>query len=91
MVRTGGLQYSCSPNGVSGKRINDLRTNNGEPVEERKDYKVAGWATVGSRSTGAPVWQTIADDLRDRQVVRLNSIDKPRLKGITDNAGLADY
>lgn len=91
MVRTGGMSYTCEPGATMGKRITDMRLPNGELIMDTKNYKVAGWATVGSQSTGPAVWDVVADHLRDRKTIHLDKIDTPRLKGVKGNPGIADY
>jgi len=91
MVRVGGLQFSCAPNAAMGKRIDDLRLVGGKPLEPGRHYKVAGWATVGEPSAGAPVWEVVADYLRNRKTVNITRPDQPLLKGVAGNPGLADY
>ena len=91
MVRTGGMSYTCEPGANMGKRITDMMLANGAPIQENKKYKVAGWATVGSQSTGPDVWNVVADHLRDRKTIHLEKIDTPRLKGVRGNPGIADY
>ena len=63
MVRVGGLAYTCSPNETVGKRISELKLDNGHALEAGKRYKVAGWASVNEQ-TGAPVWDVVAKHLR---------------------------
>src|SRR5262245_17429015 len=63
MVRTGGLSYACAPAEGIGRRISDLRLDDGRPLKAGKRYKVAGWASV-SRQAGRPVWDVFADHLR---------------------------
>ena len=91
MVRTGGLQYSCDPLAKMGERIDDLTLANGKSIEPEKTYKVAGWATVGSQAPGAPVWDVVADYLREQKTVRIDKLESPRLKNIDGNPGIADY
>ncbi|MDB9866567.1 thiosulfohydrolase SoxB [Pseudomonadales bacterium] len=91
MVRTGGMSYTCEPGATMGKRITDMRLPNGDLIKDAKNYKVAGWATVGSQSTGPAVWDVVADHLRDRKTIHLDKIDTPRLKGVKGNPGVADY
>ena len=55
MVRVGGLAYTCTPNETVGKRISELKLDNGHALQAGKSYKVAGWASVNEQ-TGAPVW-----------------------------------
>ncbi len=91
MVRTGGLSYTCEPAATMGNRITEMKLRNGRSIEENRSYKVAGWATVGARSEGKPVWDVVADYLRDRETIRLDRFETPNLKGVSTNAGIADY
>ncbi len=89
MVRLGGLDYVCEPGAGMGKRISQMTLDSGEKVEANKKYPVAGWATVGAQSPGAPVWDVVADYLRDRKSAKIEKINTPKLKGVVDNPGLA--
>jgi S-sulfosulfanyl-L-cysteine sulfohydrolase len=91
MVRVGGLDYVCDPNAGSGERIRDMALDDGTKVEADKKYVVAGWATVGSQAPGRPIWDVVADYLRERKSIKLAKINTPKLIGIKDNPGLANY
>ncbi|MFW1677187.1 thiosulfohydrolase SoxB [Pontibacter sp. JAM-7] len=91
MVRVGGMDYVCDPTQKIGGRISDMRLDNGEKIEAGKQYKVAGWASVGSASDGPPIWDVVAEYLRDRKQASISKLNTPRLKGVKGNAGLADY
>jgi len=91
MVRVGGLDYTCDPTEKMGRRITDLTLDNGKPLEPHKTYKVAGWATVGSKSPGRPIWEVVADYLRDQKVAKVEKLNTPRLKNVAGNPGIADY
>jgi sulfur-oxidizing protein SoxB len=91
MVRVGGLSYSCDPGKAMGERIGDLSLQDGTLLGADKTYKVAGWATVGSKSPGPPIWDMVAEYLRDRKVIRVDDIDTPRLINVKGNKGVADY
>ena len=91
MVRVGGLSYSCDPGKSMGDRISQLRLYDGSLLDAGKTYKVAGWATVASRSPGPPIWDVVAEYLRDRKVVRVDTLDTPSLRSVAGNPGLADY
>src|SRR6202030_3364957 len=54
MVRVGGLTYICTPAENIGRRISDLKLDNGHALDAVKSYKVAGWASVNERK-GIPV------------------------------------
>jgi sulfur-oxidizing protein SoxB len=91
MVRVGGLSYSCDPGQEMGYRIDNLSLNDGRPLDADKAYKVAGWATVASKAPGPPVWDVVAEYLRDQKVVRIDKLDTPRLINVAGNPGIANY
>lgn len=91
MVRVGGLDYVCDPNQSFGKRISDMTLDDGTKIEANKQYMVAGWATVGSQSPGRPIWDVVADYLRDQKQVKINKLNTPKLVGVKGNPGLEDY
>ena len=91
MVRTGGVNYTCEPLAGMGARISEMTLRNGKSIVDNKMYKVAGWATVGSQSEGAPVWDVVADYCRDKQTVRVDRFETPILKGVSNNLGVSDY
>jgi sulfur-oxidizing protein SoxB len=91
MVRTGGLDYVLDPTAGVGKRVSDMTLDDGTRVEAGKTYKVAGWATVGAQSPGAPVWEVVARYLRDRKSAGIKKLSQPRLKNVDGNPGLAEY
>lgn len=87
MVRVGGIQYSVTPNATIGNRINDM-TLKGEPVDPHKVYKVAGWAPVGEGVTGTPIWEVVAEYLRDVKVVKPVKLNEPKVIGLDGNPGM---
>jgi len=91
MVRVGGLNYSCDPDQDMGQRIANLSLPDGSPLDADKTYKVAGWATVGSKSPGPPIWDVVAEYLRDRKVIKIDELETPRLINVAGNKGVADY
>ncbi len=91
MVRVGGLNYTVDPLLTIGNRITDMTLDNGEAIDAGKNYKVAGWATVGSQSPGAPIWDVVAEYLRDRKTIKVGTLNTPRLVNVADNPGIADY
>lgn len=88
MVRVGGMEYSIDPTAPFGKRIDDMRLENGEKVDASKAYRVAGWATVGAQSPGEPVWETVSAYLRDKGTVEIKKLNVPRIKNIGSNPGI---
>ena len=88
MVRVGGISYTCDLRQGMGKRINNL-TLNGKPLDAGKKYKVAGWAPVAEGASGAPVWDVVADYLRDKKVISPRRLNLPKLVGADGNDGIA--
>jgi sulfur-oxidizing protein SoxB len=87
MVRVGGIQYSVAPNASIGKRIGDM-TIKGKPVDAKKTYKVAGWAPVMEGTKGAPIWDVVAEYLRDVKVVKQVKLNEPKVIGMGNNPGM---
>ncbi len=87
MVRVGGIQYSVAPNASIGKRINDM-TLRGKPIDPNKSYKVAGWAPVGEGVKGTPIWDVVAEYLRDVKVVKQVKLNQPKVIGMGNNPGM---
>ena len=91
MVRLAGLDYVCDPTRKIGSRVSNMTLDNGDSVEAGKSYKVAGWATVGSQSPGPPVWDVVAEYLRDQKVAKITKLNTPKLVNVAGNPGIADY
>ena len=89
MVRLGGLDYSIDPDADAGQRISDMQLDDGTAIEAGKNYKVAGWATVGSQSPGAPIWEVVASYLRRDSSARIKKLNTPKLKNVSGNPGIA--
>ncbi len=68
-----------------------MKLRDGRSIEDNRKYKLAGWATVGAQSPGKPVWDVVADYLRDQQTISLKRFETPVLKGVSNNPGIADY
>jgi S-sulfosulfanyl-L-cysteine sulfohydrolase len=87
MVRTGGLGYSITPANKIGSRINDM-TLKGKPIDPNKNYVVAGWAVVGEELKGTPVWDVVANHLRNIKEVKSVEPNVPVIKGQDGNPGM---
>lgn len=88
MVRVGGLQYAIAPNAAMGKRITDLRLH-GKPLDASKNYKVAGWASVGDAQAGEPIWDLMVRYLRQHERVSAPVLNLPKVTGMDGNLGIA--
>ncbi len=89
MVRVGGLEYTIDPNQDIGKRISDMRLD-GKPIHPKKEYWVAGWASVQEKpagDTGKPVWEVVMAYLEDKKTIKDIKLNTPHLKGVAGNPG----
>lgn len=91
MVRVGGMSYVCEPQAAAGNRISEMTLDDGTTIDASKNYKVAGWGTVNSKAPGPPIWDIVAEYLKDRKSTRIDRLNTPVLKGVGSNPGLADY
>jgi S-sulfosulfanyl-L-cysteine sulfohydrolase len=90
MVRVGGMQYTIAPLEKVGNRISNM-TLNGKPIDANKTYKVAGWAPVaeGARdSKTTPIWDVVANYLRDKKTIAPKTPNLPKIIGMKGNKGL---
>ncbi|MBV8926571.1 MAG: thiosulfohydrolase SoxB [Bradyrhizobium sp.] len=87
MVRVRGLSYTCAPTQAIGRRISELRLDDGRALQAAKRYKVAGWASVNPQA-GKPVWDVFADHLRSGETM-LPYGNGVTLKGVDSNPGIA--
>lgn len=79
MVRVGGVSYSITPERPLGQRISDLRIG-GVPVNADKRYRAAGWASMGEVD-GAPVFDVVAEHLRNVKQIRIDPKSRVKVKG----------
>uniref|UniRef100_UPI0040477969 thiosulfohydrolase SoxB n=1 Tax=Aliarcobacter sp. TaxID=2321116 RepID=UPI0040477969 len=89
MVRTGGISYKINPKAKIGERISDITlTKTGMKIEANKSYKVAGWSTVGAKSDGEPVWETVETYLKNVKHISNIKVDTPDIIGVAGNPGI---
>jgi len=88
MVRIGGLSYSCTPSEAIGRRISDLKLDNGRTIEPNKRYTVAGWAGINAQQ-GKPVWDVLARYLGNGKPLDLPA-NGVALRGVTGNPGILE-
>lgn len=89
MVRVGGLKFSMDPTKKIGHRVSDMELD-GKPLDASKKYRVAGWASVEAPREGQPIWDVVADYIRNQDTVKVGELNMPKIKGITNNPGLVD-
>ena len=95
MVRVGGMDYTIDPSKGLYERITDARLDNGDLIEADKTYKVAGWAQVNRTPDGRLMWDVVHDHIvknkGEDNVLVLPKINHPKLIGVSDNPGIANY
>ena len=95
MVRLGGMDYTLDPTKPLYSRITEARLDNGDKIDPKKTYKVAGWATVNRTPEGRLMWDVVRDYILNNRskdkVLKLPKINNPVLKNVSDNPGIADY
>jgi S-sulfosulfanyl-L-cysteine sulfohydrolase len=89
MVRTGGISYKINPKAKMGERITEIvLSKTGEKLQASKSYKVAGWSTVGAKSDGEPVWETVETYLKNVKHISNVKVDTPDIIGVAGNPGI---
>ncbi len=82
MVRVGGLSYAINPDAGMGERISDMRlAPGGEPIDPKKTYVVAGWASVNEGTEGPPVWDVVSRYVERRKVINVPENKNIRIIG----------
>lgn len=82
MVRVGGMGFTIDPAREIGSRIGDmtlLRT--GAPIDPKREYAVAGWASVNEGTEGPPIWDIVAAHIQAHGTVTADPHDNVRLVG----------
>ncbi|ORU89796.1 MAG: thiosulfohydrolase SoxB [Cycloclasticus sp. symbiont of Poecilosclerida sp. M] len=88
MVRVGGMNYICDPMAKPGNRISNMTLDSDKAIMPNKTYKVSGWATVGSKAPGKPIWDVVASYLRSQKTINISHLNSPVLKNIDNNPGI---
>ncbi|MBN4080549.1 5'-nucleotidase C-terminal domain-containing protein, partial [Beggiatoa alba] len=87
MVRTGGLHYSIDPHKSIGQRISNMELN-GKPLEAKKKYAVAAWASMKKGVQGPYVYDVVAKYLQAQKVVKLKEYNLPKIYNVAKNKGM---
>ena len=80
MVRVGGMGYTCHIDKKMGSRIQDMTLlKTGEPIDPKREYVVAGWASVNEGTEGPPIWEVVASYLKRNPVVDIKPNDTVKI------------
>jgi S-sulfosulfanyl-L-cysteine sulfohydrolase len=72
MVRCGGLAYAIDVSKPFGQRISAMtHLKSGKPIEPKKEYVIAGWASVNEGPQGPPIWNLVERHIAAAKVVKI--------------------
>src|SRR6478672_7587062 len=82
MVRCGGLGYAIDVSKPIGQRISAMtHLKSGAAIEPKKEYVVAGWASVNEGTEGPPVWELVERYVAANKTVRLEQNTTVKISG----------
>ena len=83
MVRCGGLGYAIDVSKPVGQRISAMtQLKSGQPIEPKKEYTVAGWASVNEGTEGPPVWDLVERYIAAEKTVRVLPNNSVKISGV---------
>jgi len=83
MVRCGGLGYAIDVGKPIGQRISAMtQLKSGKPIEPKKEYVVAGWASVNEGPQGPPVWDLVERYIAAEKTVRVAPNSSVKISGV---------
>jgi sulfur-oxidizing protein SoxB len=82
MVRCGGLGYAIDVSKPIGQRISAMtHLKSGQPIDPKKDYVVAGWASVNEGTEGPAVWDLVERYVAAEKTVRVAPNSSVKISG----------
>jgi S-sulfosulfanyl-L-cysteine sulfohydrolase len=82
MVRCGGLGYAIDISKPVGQRISAMtHLKSGKAIEPKKEYVVAGWASVNEGTEGPPVWDLVERYIAAEKTVRVAPNSSVKISG----------
>jgi S-sulfosulfanyl-L-cysteine sulfohydrolase len=82
MVRCGGLGYAIDVLKPIGQRISAMtHLKSGQAIEPKKEYVVAGWASVNEGTEGPPVWDLVERYVAAAKTVRVAPNTSVKISG----------
>ena len=83
MVRCGGLGYAIDVSKPIGQRISGMtQLKSGKPIDPKKEYVVAGWASVNEGTQGPPVWDLVERYVAAEKTVRVMPNSSVKISGV---------
>jgi sulfur-oxidizing protein SoxB len=82
MVRVGGMTYRIDISKPIGQRISDMTLmRSGETIEAKKEYTVAGWASVNPEVEGPAIYDLVSDYIAEKKLVSAAKRNMVTVKG----------
>ena len=82
MVRVGGMGYAIDVSKPAGERIANLtHLKMGQPIDAKKSYVVAGWASVNEGTQGPPIWDVVRNHVSAQKKIQLKENTAVRVSG----------
>ena len=82
MVRVGGMGYSFDIGNSMGQRVSNLtHLATGKPIEPKKNYVVAGWASVNEGTEGPPIYDLVTRYIENAGEVSVEENSNIRISG----------
>jgi sulfur-oxidizing protein SoxB len=82
MVRVGGLGYAIDVSKPVNQRIQSMtELKTGKPVDPRRRYVVAGWASVNQGTEGPPIWEVVQTYLARVKTIKLEANTSVKVTG----------
>ena len=83
MVRVGGLGFTIDVSKKQGERFSDLTfLATGEPIDPKRTYVVAGWASVNQGTEGPQIWDVVESHIRAQGNVTVPPNNSIKVTGI---------
>jgi sulfur-oxidizing protein SoxB len=80
MVRVGGLGYTIEINKPIGSRISNMtHLKSGNPIDPKREYAVAGWASVNEETEGPAIWDVVQTYIADKKTVKVTPNDAVKI------------
>jgi sulfur-oxidizing protein SoxB len=80
MVRVGGMKFDIHVDKTMGNRIQNMtHLKSGQLIDAKKEYTVAGWASIAENTQGPPIWDVVGNYLKRTKTVKVTSKENIKL------------
>jgi sulfur-oxidizing protein SoxB len=83
MVRVGGMGYTCAPKEAMGSRISNMTLlKTGEAIDPKRNYVVAGWASVNEGVEGPAIFDLMENWLAKQTTIDVTANQSVKITGV---------